>query len=221
MNRYPRGGVNWQVLEMDGNVYQLIGWYSRNAFSATEKTVMNVPDHWPQAQLVTEANPLSPWYVVYTKPRQETRALENLARQQYETWLPCLTTWRRQTGCWTRKSVPMFPRYMFLRTRDREQSLEPVRSTLGVSDLVRLGSDPAVVTADIIEELRKVESASALADASRETPFRRGDAVEVVAGPLAGLAGIVTRTELERVAVLVSLLGREKEVLFESDHLVR
>ncbi len=155
------------------------------------------------------------WYVVHTKPRLELRARANLDQQRYETWLPMLSLWRRQAGRWIRYATPMFPRYLFLRTYDQRQSLAPVRSTPGVAALVRMGVEPARISDRIVEELRQVEAATELAGNGDPTPFRRGEAVSVVGGPLVGLAGIVTRTEGERVAVLISLLGRGQEILLD------
>jgi len=71
------------------------------------------------------------WHVVYTKPRQERVAEENLLRQHYETWLPLIGKWTRRAPGWACEAQPMFPRYLFLRTTDAQQSLAPVRSTLG------------------------------------------------------------------------------------------
>lgn len=34
-----------------------------------------------------------PWYVVYTKQRQETLAREHLLRQDYNVYLPLIKTW--------------------------------------------------------------------------------------------------------------------------------
>lgn len=36
------------------------------------------------------------WYVVYTKPRQEQTARQNLLRQHFEVWLPLMGKWTRK-----------------------------------------------------------------------------------------------------------------------------
>lgn len=69
------------------------------------------------------------WYVVYTKPRQEQTARQNLLRQYFKVWVPLLGKWIRRSAERICVSEPMFPRYLFLRTTQREQSLVSVRST--------------------------------------------------------------------------------------------
>jgi len=43
-------------------------------------------------------------------------------------------------------------------------------------------------------------------------PFQAGDSVEVAAGPLKGMSGIVSAVAEERVTIMLGLLGREKPV---------
>ncbi|MEE8263278.1 MAG: transcription termination/antitermination NusG family protein, partial [Gammaproteobacteria bacterium] len=38
------------------------------------------------------------WYLIYSKPRQERLALENLRRQNYEAYLPLMQHRRRRKG---------------------------------------------------------------------------------------------------------------------------
>ena len=38
-----------------------------------------------------------PWYVAYTKPRQERIALENLEQQQFNTYLPLFKKLKKET----------------------------------------------------------------------------------------------------------------------------
>ena len=40
------------------------------------------------------------WYVIHTKPRQEQRALTNLAQQGYQCYLPMITREKLGRGRW-------------------------------------------------------------------------------------------------------------------------
>lgn len=148
------------------------------------------------------------WYVCHTKPRQEARAVENLDRQGYLIWLPQMPAWQR------RKTVliPMFPRYLFLRPAHEQQSIAPVRSTLGVLGLVRFGVEAATVRECTLNELRGIEATLREAEFESYAPFKAGDRVRVMAGPFMGLEGLVSRIAEERVSVLMTLLGREREI---------
>lgn len=153
----------------------------------------------------------TPWYVVFTKPNQESVALRNLENQGYRAWLPTLAKWQCTRGQWTCAETAMFPRYLFVRPGRPEQGLGPVRSTLGVTSLVRFGNSPATINEDVLAQIRQIVATEQQSPDQR-LPFATGDGVRVVSGPFAGLQGIVKRSAMMRVSILVSLLGRENEV---------
>lgn len=159
------------------------------------------------------------WYVVFTKPRQESKAMLNLVNQGYDVWLPMLTIWRKSAGQWLRKDVPLFPRYLFVRPSRGTQSVAPVRSTVGVMALVRFGNESARLSESLLNELRDAIEAKSIEPDERISPFVIGEEVHVTSGPLAGIAGVVIRPAIERVAVLLSLLGRESEVFLKPEML--
>ena len=169
------------------------------------------------------------WYAVFCKPRGEATAEANLLRQGYNIYLPRLVSERRKAGKWVPSTEPLFPRYLFLQPRDATHSLAPVRSTLGVTGLVRFGVQPAVVPAALIEELRACEAAgSGGQDANgvggqqtRRELFAPGAQVKFMTGPFAGLEGIFSKASgAQRVIVLLELLGRMQDVTVARDWIV-
>ncbi|MBI1907609.1 MAG: transcriptional activator RfaH [Rhodocyclales bacterium] len=154
----------------------------------------------------------SPWYVVYAKPRQESVALAQLLRQGYLAWLPVHTAWHRRGREWQKQVCPMFPRYLLMRPAAPEQSIGPVRSTIGVSGLVRFGNQFALMPDALVRALRTIEQRLARLPSPDESPFQRGGHVRFVDGPLKGLEGVVAHAARDRVAVLLLLLGRESKV---------
>ena len=160
-----------------------------------------------------------PWYVVHTKPRQERIALENLARQGYYVYLPhlkVLKNWRgpRQIGF-----EPLFPRYLFFQPGRAEQSIAPVRSTLGVTSVVRFGGVPAVLPPGTIDSIRDFESRQHAANIAELSGLQPGRTVVITSGPLAGLEGLVAMVSRQRVIVLMRLLGEETKVRLSPDEL--
>lgn len=161
------------------------------------------------------------WYVVLTKPRLECRAEAQLIQQGYELWLPKLSAWKKSGGVWLRKDLPLFPRYLFVRPASAEQSIAPIRSTVGVTTMVCFGNEPARLREELVVQLREVAAAHSRHPDEQASPFVAGERVSIASGPLAGLAAIVTRPAIERVAVLLSLLGREKEVVVDAGMLAK
>jgi transcriptional antiterminator RfaH len=158
-----------------------------------------------------------PWFVCLTKPRQERVAQLHLEEQGYEVYLPLLSSWQQRAGAWQRADSIMFPRYAFVRPGCSEQSIAPVRSTPGVSSLVRFGHVLGCLAAERLDALRTVVDARA--QALPNQPFAAGAQVVFSSGPLKGLSGLVSRVAAERVMVMMSLLGREKLVAVPSNQL--
>ena len=160
------------------------------------------------------------WYAVLCKPRGEEVAVTNLENQGYAVYLPRLLARHRRLGKWVNRIEPLFPRYLFLRLRDERQSLTPVRSTVGVSGMVRLGGQPAVVSDALIEALRARQDATVGVHLQR-TVFAPGATVKFVEGPFSGLEGIFSKeTGEERVIVLLDLLGKMNALKVDRDWLV-
>ena len=152
------------------------------------------------------------WYLVYTKPGVERIACANLARQNYHVYLPRVIGHVRRLGSWHDHIVALFPRYLFLRLNEGCQSLSPVRSSVGVSGLVRFGAEYAVVPDAVVTGLRnREEPGTGLHRARPECQLRPGQFVDI--GTFDGLEGIFEREDGRgRVVVLLRLLGREVPV---------
>ena len=163
--------------------------------------------------------PSKPWYVCLTKPRREALAVRKLEEQGYEVFLPLLTQWEKKKVGWTRKQQVMFPRYGFVRCSRSGQSIAPIRSTPGVTGLVAFGNVPATLQEPTLDAIRSLAERQATVLDGEIFPFQAGDSVEISAGPLKGLSGIVSLVAEVRVTVLLSLLGREKPVAIPADHL--
>ena len=147
------------------------------------------------------------WFLIQSKPRNEARALENLLRQGYETYLPLIEVERLQRGKLLRKLEPLFPRYLFLNLAAGVDNWGPIRSTLGVAGMVRFGQTYAAVPDPVIEAIR------ARTQEIRETLFAAGDTVKVVSGPLVGLEGVFEIADGEqRSFVLLEFMQKQQRV---------
>lgn len=148
------------------------------------------------------------WYLVYTKPRQEKYAQENLERQGYTCYLPLLATEKLRAGGLTIADEPLFPRYLFIQLEhgDSAKSWSPIRSTKGVSRLVSFGAEPAKVD-DRLIELLKTRAEASLTQPQRL--FTRGEHVRLIDGPFVGVEGIYQMADGEsRAMVLIELLSK-------------
>jgi transcriptional antiterminator RfaH len=146
------------------------------------------------------------WYLIHTKPRQEALALTNLSRQGFECYMPMLRLQKIRQRKTALVAEPMFPRYLFIRldTSGSGQSWSPIRSTLGVNQLVRFGGQPAKVDGQLIDLIRSREQGT-----HAQPLFSAGDSVTVADGPFAGLEAIYQNTDAEsRSMILLNILSK-------------
>jgi transcriptional antiterminator RfaH len=158
------------------------------------------------------------WLAVYTKPRQEKQAAENLERQGFKVYLPRIRQRKRCNSTYQWAVEPLFPRYLFIDVAIGEQNIAPVRSTPAVVDLVRCGQRVMPVDKSIIECLMQKEDSAIQARWCEDKGYVPGDRVEILDGALTGLTGIFQISNgAKRAEVLVALLGRQTRVLVQQD----
>ena len=155
------------------------------------------------------------WYAIHSKPRQEERALENLQRQGFESWLPMITLEKVRRGKLTQVVEPMFSRYLFIRLDTEQSNWSPIRSTLGVSKLVSFGNRPAVISDALIEMLQQLPAQPP------QRLLQPGQPVKFIDGPLRGLQGIYQQPDGEaRAMVLVDLLSKQHTIVADVQDLL-
>ena len=157
------------------------------------------------------------WYLVHTKPRQEDVALTNLQRQGYECYLPQMRIERIRRRKAEIATEPMFPRYLFIRldSSDQGKSWSPIRSTLGVSQLVHFGARAAKVDDALVDLLRQREQALPM-----DAMFHSGDAVVITDGPFAGIEAIYQTADAERRAfILLEILSKPVSMQIDAGRL--
>jgi transcriptional antiterminator RfaH len=142
------------------------------------------------------------WYLIYSKPQQERVARENLERQGYRSYLPMIRNRRRRQGRYVAVIEPMFPRYLFVHLNDQTDNWGPIRSTIGVANLVRFGMQAARVPHSLIEMMESREEGGVQMLDLPE--FKAGDRVRIVEGVMAGYEAIFqAKTGKERVLLLL------------------
>lgn len=160
------------------------------------------------------------WYLVVSKPRQEEVALRNLENQEYRAWLPRVRERKFLRGRYRDIIHPMFPRYLFIRLEAGVEDWGPIRSTLGVSGLVRFGPWPAQVPEDLVVALMRSMDETGACDRTRPA-VQPGEMVRILEGPMAGYEGICqARNGKERVTILLDVVGRATPVTL-SEHQVQ
>ena len=160
------------------------------------------------------------WYLIYTKPKQEKLAQENLGRQGFETYYPLFCTTVRRRGRYQSVIEPMFPRYIFIHLDTINDNWAPIRSTLGVANLVRFGDAPAQIPDVLVEILQSQDDEEGLHNI-KNNEFKIGDCVRILDGVMAGYEGILeSKKGNERVMVMLDIAGKHTRVSISKHNLL-
>lgn len=166
----------------------------------------------PQSQLEPLFSEELLWYCIRAKPKQEGIATR-LLRQELglEVFCPKIRFKRaRSSGvAWVQEA--MFPGYLFVRFV-YPHLYRRIASISGVAKVLGFGGKPCVLDDSIITELRLHVADGEIVEIASE--FKEGEEVKIVEGPFLGIRALVTRLlpAQDRVAILLSLLGEEREV---------
>lgn len=168
-----------------------------------------------QPQDPLSSDPSSPlrWYALYTRSRFEKKMLAALSERGVEVFLPMrevISRWKdRRKKVW----LPLFPGYLFVRHEDTPENRYRVLNLPGAVRFVGFEGRADPVPDSQIGAIRRFLEASLSAD---PYPYvRLGTRVEVTAGPLKGVVGVlvekrgrfrfVLQVDLIRQAVAVDI----------------
>lgn len=128
------------------------------------------------------------WYALYTRPRFEKKVDLQLKELKIESYLPIRTVTKYWSDRKKRIDEPLFPSYIFVFATLKEQyrAFQPH----GVVKYVSFNGKVIRIPNEQIEAVRRMLE-------SGYTPlvhdnFVKGDAVEIISGPLMGLRGFVS-----------------------------
>ena len=145
------------------------------------------------------------WILVYTKPKQEDRANDNLKNQGFKTFLPLISSSNRNL-----KSLkPVFPRYIFVQLDLKSENWNLIKSTFGVSGIVMFGDEFTPIPYDIIKSLKsKLDAKGIYEEKVLDIDYEKGDKLTIKEGKFAGIDAIfLSKKSKDRVRLLLNLLN--------------
>ena len=103
-----------------------------------------------------ESSQNSNWYVLYTKPRHEIKALERLAQNGFEVYCPMITTLKQWSDRKKKVSEPLLPSYIFIKTTEKNRP-QPLKDPSVLNYIFWLGK-PAIIRESEINTLKGIIS---------------------------------------------------------------
>ena len=129
------------------------------------------------------------WYALYTRSRFEKKMLSELTDRSVEVFLPMreiLSRWKdRKKRIW----IPLFPGYIFVNHVDTPENRYRILNVPGAVRFVGFEGRAHPIPDEQIQYVRRFLEASIAID---PYPYMQvGSQVEVIAGPLKGIRGIL------------------------------
>jgi len=146
-----------------------------------------------------------PWYVLYTKPKNEKKVAEKLQNMGFEVYCPLIAVFRQWSDRKKKIQMPLFHSYVFVNTTEANRA-QVFEVPGAVRYLFWLGK-PAIVKDQEITTLREwlsqdYKSISTL-------PYTPGEKITVPAGPFAGQAAVVKDFRGKKLRMKLEVLGIE------------
>ncbi|MFY8019600.1 MAG: UpxY family transcription antiterminator [Bacteroidia bacterium] len=131
------------------------------------------------------------WYVLYTSPRAEKKVQIELEKKGFKTFLPLQRTLKQWSDRKKWVEEPLFKSYIFIET-ELEKNYYDILNTPGIVKFINFERKPVVVNVKEIETIRLLMGYTEGIEATEEA-FEIGQIVEVIAGPLLGLNGLLVQ----------------------------
>jgi transcriptional antiterminator RfaH len=150
----------------------------------------------------------SDWYAFRVRPRHEKSVSTWLRNKCFNEFLPLIKTRRRWADRIATVERPLFPGYIFCEIERHEVSA--IRSTPGILDVVRAGSNPLPARRDEIESLWQVVRNDLPIESCNLDELYGGQWLRIATGPLAGVCGTLVKVRgQQRLIISVQLLQRQ------------
>jgi transcription antitermination factor NusG len=155
------------------------------------------------------------WFALYTKPRHEFKAREQLSALQVESYLPAITNRRKWADRIKTISEPLIRGYVFIFATEKER-LKAVTAP-SVVQTVCFNGQPAVIPDWQIESLKTMLGYSENVIISDRIPA--GTLVKVTTWPMNGVVGVVeeNRNNEKYISIAIAIINRTVSVKLSAD----
>ena len=160
------------------------------------------------------------WFIAQIKPNSYRSAIQNLERQGFQTFLPKMEITHRKENKFVVKNAYVFPGYMFVCFDPHSITWTKINSTYGVSKILTFNKKPAVISSDLILELKNRYEINS--NPSQKEKLQKGDSIKFYAGPFADLiAKVESVDEKNRIWILLEAMGGYRKLKLQKNQSIK
>jgi transcription antitermination factor NusG len=155
--------------------------------------------------MIKNKNNEKTWFALYTKPRSEFKASQQLTGVEVEHYLPTITRLKQWSDRKKKVTEPLIRGYIFIYATENQRlaSVEQPSIVRCVFD----GGHPASIPEWQIDNIRKMLSLKS--EIIVYNGIVSGTKVKIKSGPFEGVVGIVTNNEMGKsISISIDLLNR-------------
>ena len=144
-----------------------------------------------------------PWYVLYTKPRQEKKVTEALLKTGINAYCPLVTMVKQWSDRKKKVQEPLLKSYVFVNVEEGKR--EEVFQVNGIVRYLFWLGKPAVVRDEEIQALEK--ALEGVTTSFEVLPLKKEEKIKISEGPFKGFEGIVKHINKSNIQLMLVDLG--------------
>lgn len=158
------------------------------------------------------------WFAVYTHYKREKMAASHLEQSDVQLYLPIQTVTRRYVRKIKKVELPLINHYVFVKITKKEYTR--VLQCPYVLNFVKFNKNLISIPETEIDLIKRILGEAEAVELDN-TPFRKGDLVEVIGGNLTGIKGVLVEKENNKyLSVQLTNIGLSLNVSIAA-HLLR
>lgn len=146
-----------------------------------------------------------PWFVLYTKPRNEKKVTSLLADKGVEVYCPQREVIKQWSDRKKKVIEPVFTSYIFVSLENYKEQAAGILETPGAVRFLWWAGKPGIVREQEIKAIR--DFLEAYKNAEITVDIKEGQKVSVTEGVLKGSEGVVTRVKGNKATLYLNMLG--------------
>jgi transcription antitermination factor NusG len=164
-------------------------------------------------------NKVKNWFALYTKPRHEFKALEQIRALSVEVYLPTIIVKKKWSDRKKKIEEPLFRGYLFIYAGEAERIISMQQPA--IIRTVSFNGKPSIIPEWQIENLKKVLAEKP--EVFITDKIELGVKVRITDGPFSDVIGIVTEYKPgeKHLAVSIDLLRRSVLVRLTKESIVK
>ena len=144
-----------------------------------------------------------PWFVIYTKSRNEKKVAELLQKNEVEAFCPLVKLRKNWSDRTKIVETPLFNSYVFVNLSEKDRNV--VFNVPGVIRYVFWLKKPAVARDSEIESLKSILHETM--DSFTIENYQIGDTVKISEGVFKGLDGVIEKQSKNKLHVILENVG--------------